>query len=229
MAAALPLVGLALTVGAAGAQYASAQSTNNARKRAQNQWMQYQKQKARVQGAKDEENRRKADAARNEGLNKMADAQGTVDAETQRLTEDLGAGDTLPTAPEATVNDQLLSGQGTNPDYKNYVAGKIAEAAKSARNKTAALAAMQAYTGGQFGLQRTNQNTIRNTGDAIDMFNNMRRGDLSIYGMAKGVSPKVVNPSGVEGLGTAMASIGGNLMGGGMGGQPLGQSLSTMF
>lgn len=229
MAAALPLLGLALTVGGMGAQYAASQSANRARQRAQNQWMQWQKEKSRRQSAMDEANRKKADAARTEGLDKLANAQGTVEAETQRLTEDLGQGNQMAAAPEATVNDQLLSGQGDNPDYKNFVAGKIAEAAKSARNKTAALAAMQAYTGGQHGLQRTNQNTIRETGNWIDMFNNWRQGDLATYGVARAITPKTVNPSGVQGLGQAMGSIGGNLMGGGMGGTPLGQSMSQMF
>lgn len=225
MVAAAPLLGLALTVGAGAMQYSAAQSANRARERATQQWLKYQKTKRTAQQMKDEENRKKAEAARQGGVDKLGMMPEDVGTETQRLNTDLNAGNTMAAAPEATVNDNLLSGQGDNPSFKVYAAKQLNRAAKDARNKTAALAAISAYTGSQHGLQNTNAKALSEAQQGIDFYNNYRRGDLSTYGLAQNIQPLQVNVGSGGGIGDALASIGGTMMGGGLGGG----GLSSIF
>jgi hypothetical protein len=224
MVAAAPLIGLALTAGGAAMQYSAASAANRARENATKQWLSYQKQKARVQNAKDEANRSKAQAAQEATLNKLGASAETVGNETQRLVTDLNAGNTMEAAPEATVNNALLSGQGGNLGFKEYAAKQLNKAAKDARNRTAALASVQAYTGSQFGLQNTNSQAVQEGNNWIDLYNNNRKGDLAVYGLAKGIQPLQVGEAS-GGMGNALAQLGGSLagMGGGGGG------LSSIF
>jgi hypothetical protein len=203
-------------------QYSAASAANRARENATKQWLSYQKQKARIQNAKDEQNRSKAQAAQEESLNKLGDMPGTVGEETQRLTTDLNTGNPDMGAPLAT-SDALLSGQGDNPSFKEYAAKQLNKAAKDARNKTAALAAMQAYTGSQFGMQNMTNQALQQGNQMIDLYNNNRRGDLAVYGLAKGIQPLQVGEAS-GGIGNALAQLGGAI--GGMGG---GGSLSSIF
>jgi hypothetical protein len=215
MVAAAPLIGLALTAGAAGMQASAAAAANRAQENATKSWLQYQKQKARTQNMKDETNRRKAQAAQQDTLKTLGNAKETVGKETARLTDDLNADNTMAAAPEATVNDALLAGQGKNPSMKEYAAGQLFKAAQDARAKTSALAAMQSYTGSQHGLQNTNQKALTEGSNWIDLYNNNRRGDLATYGLAKAIQPLQVSAGGGSGIGGALAQIGGSLMGGG--------------
>ena len=224
MVAAAPLIGLALTAAGGAMQYSAASAANRARENATKQWVQYQKQKQRAQSMKDEQNRKKAEAAQRDTATKLGNSGETVNAETQRLTTDLNAGNTMPDAPVATVNDALLSGQGTNLGFKEYAAKQLNSAAKDARNKTAALAAMQAYTGSQFGFQNTSSQAIQQGNQLIDLYNNNRKGDLAVYGLAKGIQPLQV-PDASSGIGGVLGQLGGAISG--MGGE--GGGLSSIF
>jgi hypothetical protein len=225
MAAALPLVGLALTAGAGAMQYASAVQANKAYQKNQDEWYAYQKKQSQLQSQKDEANRKKASAAQQQGLTKLGNMPQDVSAEDARLAADLSSTNTLPTAPEATLNNELLSGQGADPGFKEYLAKTIHAASQSARNKAAALATMQAYTGSQFGLGNTNAETLRQAGQGIDLFNNFRGGDLATYRLAQAVPVKQVNMGAGPGIGPALAQIGGSLAGGGF--QP--GSMASIF
>lgn len=208
MVAAAPLIGMALSAGSGVMQYQAASQANAAQAAAMREWMSYQRQKAAAQHSKDQANRQKANIARQDTLKTLGDAKGTVGKETQRLTEDLGAGNTMKSAPQATVNDALLAGQGSNPSMKNFAAKELFNAAQQSRQKTAALAAMQAYTGSQFGLQNTNAHALTEGQNQIDLYNNYRRGDLATYGLAKTIQPlQVAAPN--SGMGAVLGQLGG--------------------
>jgi hypothetical protein len=217
MVAAAPLIGLAMTAAGGAMQYSAAAAANRASQNAAKQWLQYQKQKQRVQSMKDEQNRRRAEEAQQGTLKTLGDAQGTVDAETQRLDTDLNTDNTMAAAPEATVNDNLLSGQGQDKGFKEYAAKKLFSAAQDARKKTAALAAVQAYTTGQKGLQNTNAQAINEGNQNIDLYNNNRRGDLATYQLAKGIGVAPV-PQAQGGIGPVLGQLGGAVAGGALNG-----------
>jgi hypothetical protein len=214
MAAGLPLLGLALTAGSAAMQYASAQAMNEQYQKAQSEWVAYQRQKKMEFNQKEQENRRLAAQARAEGLNKLGKMDQTVKGETARLTDTLNQGNKIADAPQATVANLLLSGQGGDQGFKTYLAKTVNQAAKSARNQTAALAAMQAYGGSQFGLQRTNAQTLLDSGQMIDFFNQRRKGDQGVLRIEQNVPMRTVSAPSGSGIGPALGSIGGSLMGG---------------
>jgi fructosamine-3-kinase len=223
MAAGLPLLGLALTAGAAGLQYASANAMNQQYQKAQSDWVAYQRKQKMDFMQQENANRRLATQARNEGLRKLGDVQDTVGDETSRLTSMLG-GDAPPAdAPQADVANKLLSGQQGDEGFKTYLAKTLNQTAKTARNEASALAAMQAYTGGQFGLNNTTEQTLQDSSQWIDFYNQRRKGDQQVLRIAQNVPMKQVQASAGAGIGPAMASIGGSLMGGG------GSSLAGLF
>jgi hypothetical protein len=211
MVAAAPLLGLALTAGGAAMQYSAASAANKAQERATQQWMQYQKQKSRVQNAKDEANRLEAQAAQQNTAATLGQSAEAVDTETQRLNSDLNAGNPMAAAPEATVNDQLLSGQSSDASFKNYAARRLNEAAQEARAKTKALAGIQAATGSQFGFQNRTGQALAEGNQMIDFYNNYRKGDLATYGLAKGIQPLQVGAP--SSMGNSIAQLGGSLSG----------------
>jgi hypothetical protein len=222
MVAAAPLIGLALTAGGAAMQYSAASAANKAQQRATQQWMQYQKQKGRVQNAKDEANRAKAQAAQQGTAKTLGQSGEAVDAETQRLAMDLNADNTMAAAPEATVNDQLLAGQENDSSFKNYAARRLNEAAQEARARTKALAGMQAATGSQYGFQNRTGQALAEGNQMIDLYNNYRKGDLATYGLVKGIQPLQVGAP--SSIGSSLAELGGSMMSMGGGG-----GLSGMF
>jgi hypothetical protein len=192
-------------------QYSAASAANKAQSRATQQWLQYQKQKQRAQSAKDEASRQKAEAAQQASARKLGESPDAVAEETQRLTEDLGADNTMVAAPEATVNDQLLAGQENSPGFKEYAARRLNEAAQEARAKTKALAGIQAATGSQYGFQNRTGQVLAEGNQTIDLYNNYRKGDLATYGLAKGIGPLQVPAP--QSIGGAVSQVGGALAG----------------
>jgi len=116
------------------------------------------------------------------------------------------------------IDKKLLSGQqGTAEGVKGSIQAQIAEASREARQRIAALAAVQSYGGSQFGM--TNRaNTIFNTaGQDIRLASDMRQGALAAHNVAKAVEPiKIVQHGGgsaLGGLAGGFAKMGGGGLG----------------
>ena len=186
------------------------------------QWRSWQEQQKRLAQSKDEELRRKADAARNGNLDKLgADAQMEDQAaEAARLTEFYDGGNT--DMNTASINDALLSGQEAGgEEFKTDVAARLNNAAQEARARIKALADINAYGGSFGGLANRNAELFDKSGQGIELANNMRRGNLAAYGIAQAVQPVQNAPitDYASGIGNALAGISGKAWGNYMGGK----------
>lgn len=78
--------------------------------------------------------------------------------------------------------DPNIAGSAQGGDiFQADLAGKLARAARSARGQINALAKLSSYGGSYGGLGTVNPLVLQNSGDAIDMRNNFRRGDLAVW------------------------------------------------
>jgi hypothetical protein len=176
------------------------------------QWAAYQRRKGQEEWARQEEARKRADAAREDTLNKLKPeeqkkAQGE---EEQRVQQDITPTDLLDQHPEL-LQDKLLSGQkGAAPIIQQDIADKITQASRDARARIANLATIQSYGGSQFGLQNRAQDLFNTSSADINLQGNIRRGSLAAYNVEKGVEPiKYQANNSLGGLGGALAGIAG--------------------
>jgi hypothetical protein len=189
---------------------------------ANEQWRRWQEQQRLAAQQKDEELRRQADAARNGSLEKLGaeqqkEAQTT---ESARLSDyyDGGATD----VNKASVNAALLSGQQDGgEEFQTDVAKRLTTAAQEARARIKALADINSYGGSFNGLAARNSEIFAESGQGIDLANNMRRGNLAQYQIAQNVQPMQLAPvtDYASGVGNALAGIAGKAWGNHMGGK----------
>jgi hypothetical protein len=183
---------------------------------ANDQWRRWQEQQRLLAQQKDEELRRKADAARNGSLEKLgADKQKKAQtAESARLSEYYDDGNT--SVNTATINDALLSGQQDGgEEFQTDVAKRLNNAAQEARARIKALADINSYGGSFNGLAARNSEIFDESGQGIELANNMRRGNLAQYQIAQNVQPMQMAPvvDYASGVGNALAGISGNAWG----------------
>jgi hypothetical protein len=190
----MSIIGLGASVGLAAMQASQQQELMNKQNAANDAWIAYQRRQSVAETARQEDLRRKADAAREGSLGDLTAGkqQGAQVAEQARLEKSLTPEDlaNMAAGNQQSLNDRLLSGQqGGDPGVQAKIKGQLAKAAQDARSRIAALAAVQSYGGSQFGL--TNRaNTILNTsGQNIRLAGDERQGSLGAYGVEKAVEP----------------------------------------
>lgn len=218
----ISIIGLGLSIGMAVANYSAQQEMASQQQAANDSWVAYQRRQSQQYMARDEELRKNAEAARSSALTeltpkKQQEAQANEQARlTSALTPEevsaMAAGD------KSAIDAKLLSGQqGTAAPVAASMHQQIQQAAQEARQRIAALAAVQSYGGSQYGL--TNRaNTIFNTsGQDIRLASDERQGALAAFNVAKAVEPiKIVQYGGGSGLG-GLANAGARVAGGGLG------------
>lgn len=212
----IAVVGTVGSLAASGYGIYQQQQAVNDQNDANASWRRWQtKQKLDAQ-AREEEMRRKADAARTGGLEQLgADKQQAAQTtESARLTDLYDGGNT--TVNDAKVNDALLSGQQSGgEEFKTDVASRLNKAAIEARQRIKALADINSYGGSFNGLGARNSAILDASGQQIDLNNDMRRGSLAAYGIAKAVDPQQNAPvvDYASGVGNALAGIAGKAWG----------------
>jgi len=204
-------------IGSALYSYSVQQDVMSKQSRANADWVSYQRRKGEEEWARQEQARQRADAAREDTLNKLRpeaqkEAQGK---EQERVTQDITPTDLLDQHPEL-LQDKLLSGQkGASPIIQQDIADKITQASRDARARIANLATIQSYGGSQFGLQNRAQDLFNQSSADINLEGNIRRGSLGAYNVEKGVEPIRYQANNMlGGLGGALAGIAGKGFGG---------------
>src|SRR4051812_4998489 len=207
----MSIIGIGLSVGMAVMQAQQQQDLINKQNDANEQWLAYQRRKSQDENRRQESLRLQAEAAREGTLSELT-PQAQTDAqqnEATRLKKDITPQDVADMAAgnQQTLNDKMLSGQGNSSvEVQTSVKNQLAQAAKDARSRIAALATLQSYGGSQYGL--TNRaNTIFNSGNQdIRLAGDERQGSLGAYGVEKAVEPihYVATPSGFGGASSAL-------------------------
>lgn len=218
----LALATTAASLAATGYGLASQQNAINDQNQANQNWRNWQQQQRLLAQQKDEELRRQADAARQGTLDQLgADKQTEAQtAESQRLTDFYDGGNT--DVNTASINDALLSGQASGgEEFQTDVAKRLNNAALEARQRIKALADINSYGGSFGGLATRNGLLFEDSGQGIELANNMRRGSLAAYGIAQSVQPQQNAPvvDYASGIGNALAGIAGQQWGNYYGGK----------
>ena len=194
-------------------------ATRDAQNQANDQWVAYQKRMHDQEAAADQAAREKATAAQQSTLNKISPQaqEQTQSTEQQRLNALYNqAGSAAPGG--AGGASPLLSGEGTgNQSTTNSIMSQINQATAQARQRIAALATASSYGGSFGGLGTTVPITLAQGGNAINLQNAIRQGDLKTYGVQQQVQPLqyAVGPgtSATAGIGKALGGIAGTLAG----------------
>jgi hypothetical protein len=212
----MSIIGVGIAVGSAAMQAHQQQELMDKQQAANDQWVAYQRRQSAAENQRQEELRQKAEAARQGSLGeltaqKQTEAQGS---EQSRLTSTLTPEETAAMAAgnQQTLNDKLLSGQrGGDPGVQADIKGQLARAAGEARQRIAALAAIQSYGGSQFGLTNRANTVLNASGQTIRLAGDERGGSLGAYGVEKAVEPIrfQATPSGWGAVSTAAAKAAG--------------------
>lgn len=195
-------------------------ATQNAQNQANAEWVAYQTRIHNEQAQAEDDARNKATAAQQDTLNKVSpQAQtATQTAEQQRLNSlynQPGAGAAQdPNAPQG----MLLSGEGTgNRQDMGGITSQINQATTQARQRIAALATASSYGGSFGGLGTTVPIAFAQGGNAINLQNAIRQGNLKTYGVEQQVQPLqyTVGPGteATAGLAKSLGSVAGTLAG----------------
>jgi hypothetical protein len=217
----MSIIGIGLSIGMAAMQAQAQQQMYNDQQAANNAWLAYQRRKSEEENRRQEELRRNAEAAREGSLEelkpeKQIEAQQNEQARlTRELTPDeisqMAAGN------QQTLNDRLLSGQqGGSIQVQRNITGQLANAAREARGRIAALAAIQSYGGSQFGLTNRANAIFNASGQHIRLAGDERAGSLSAYGVERAVEPLRYVMTGGAGGGGAASGL-ARAAGGGLG------------
>jgi hypothetical protein len=215
------MIGLALSVGMAYANYAAQQDMANQQQAANDSWVDYQRRQAADFQRRDEALRKNAEAARSASLDELSpDKQKKAqENEEARLKEDLSSEDlaNLEKGDPNTLASKMLSGQEGAGDYaKTNIQAQIQQAAIEARKRIQALAAVQSYGGSQFGLTNRANTILNASGQDIRLAGNERAGELAAYNVAKAVEPIKIVQHGGQSLGGG-AAAGAQIAGTGLG------------
>ena len=218
----ISIIGLGLSIGMAVYNMQQQQDMADQQQSANDAWVAYQKRQSQEYSARDEELRKNAEAAREASLGELTPQkqQKAQENEQARLTTELTPEQVANMAkgdPNAIAATMLSGQQGAAEGVKTSIQQQIQQAAVEARQRIAALAAVQSYGGSQYGL--TNRaNTIFNTaGQDIRLASDERQGQLAAYNVAKAVEPiKIVQYGGGSALG-GLASAGAKVAGSGLG------------
>jgi len=217
----ISMIGLALSVGMAYANYAAQEDMANQQQAANDSWVDYQRRQAADFQKRDENLRRNAEAARSASLTELTPEKQKAAQENEqaRLDKDLTPEEVanLEKGDPNTLAGKMLSGQEGAGDYaKTNIQAQIQQAAIEARKRISALAAVQSYGGSQFGLTNRANTILNASGQDIRLAGNERAGELAAYNVAKAVEPIKIVQHGGQSLG-AGAAAGAQIAGGGLG------------
>ena len=169
-----PITGImaALSIGSGVMNYMGQQSAMKKQEQANREWVAWQRQQSQEAWARDQANRGQAEEARQKTLIDLSAGSQKAQqiSEEARLQGELTPG-ILKQGEEAIAGDMLLSGQkGAAPELQGAIGNQVTQAARDARQRIAALSAIQSYGGGEFGLQNTVNNALadRQSGDRPD-------------------------------------------------------------
>jgi hypothetical protein len=219
----MSIIGIGLSIGMAAMQANAQQEMMNQQNAANDAWLAYQRRKSTEENTRQEELRRNAEAAREGSLTELTPGkqQAAQQNEQARLVKTLTPEDVAKAAAgdQATLNDQLLSGQqGGAQVVTGDIKSQLATAAQQARARIAALAEIQSYGGSQYGLTNRANTIFANSGQNIRLAGDERQGSLGAYGVEKAVEPvHYAMVGGGSGLGSAAQGL-AKSAGGGLGG-----------
>jgi hypothetical protein len=219
-----PLIG-GLIAGAASLATGAMQSSQledvqNAQNQANQQWVSYQNQIHQQQVQAEEEARGKAESARQDTLAKVTPQaqEATQTTEQQRLNS-------LYTKPGPTNLDPsdpsslALSGEQTSGNFMDNLTSQVNQATAQARSRIAALATAGSYGGSFGGLGTVVPQQFAAGGNAIQLQNDIRQGNLKTYGVEQQVQPiqYTMGPetSMLGGVAKALGGIAGSGLGAG--------------
>lgn len=186
------------------ANFMGQQDAQNKQKQAYDEWFAMQEKNRLEQNKKQEESRKLAEAAQQQGVQGVSgEAQAkTQGAEADRLTGYLAGqtpltADPAPGSPTAGTDTSIadkymLSSQrigSGDPTFHADLASKLNAAARDAKSRIAALATASSYGGSSHGLDNYVADMFQKSGMTIDQMNERRRGDLSVYGVQQAVNP----------------------------------------
>lgn len=153
-------------------------------------WMAYQRKVRADEDTRQEDMRKKAEAARQGQVDTLGvkNQQDMQTAEAARLAGNFNNGPT--SFDSGTIGDKLLSGQKlAGNDYRQSVADRVSQASAEARKRITALANVQSYGNSFGGLGTVNRENFANSDNAIGLQSNMRGGSLKTYGVEQSVEP----------------------------------------
>jgi hypothetical protein len=227
-----PLVG-GLIAGAAslasGAMEAQQQQNlADAQNQANDQWVAYQNQVRRETQATEEAAHQKAEAARQETLQKISPQNQTQEqiTEAQRLnTLYSNPSGGTPSSDPNYAQSQLLSGEKTGPtNSMSGITSQINQATSAARGRIAALATAGSYGGSFGGLGTQVPIDLAQGGNAINLQDDIRRGNIATDAIRRQVEPlKYAAGPGAGMFGSVAKALGG------IAGTGLGSSASSAW
>ena len=194
-------------------QIAAVQDKQNA---ANAEWVAYQTKARNDAQAAEEADRQKASAAQQDTLAKVTPqaqeaAQGTEQARLNTLY-------TQGADPNATANPASLALSGEKTGDSTFMGGltsAINNATSQARKRIAALATANSYGGSFGGLGTTVPEAFTHGGEDINLQNNMRQGNLKVFGVQQAVQPLqyAIGPGTEQagGIAKALASVAGTV------------------
>ena len=185
--------------GLAGSAVSSIQQSQAAdqQKKAYDDWAAQQHANRVAAAAKDEEDRKMASTAQQQGLQDVsADSQKTAQqAEQDRLSQYLQGNQPASTEsnpqPTTATSDASLGGVAGAGDkiFQNDLTSKLDKASADSRSRINALAAVSSYGGSFGGLDNTVSKAFSDAGQGIDEANDFRKGDMAVYGTQQAVNP----------------------------------------
>jgi hypothetical protein len=209
-------------------EYMGQQDALAQQKKSYDDWAAEQSANRRKAAAKDEADRQQADVARQQGLQDVsAESQKTAQGDEQaRLDAYLqGQGEASNPTGEAptAISDTRLSGQqggDASDPFNADLSAKLDQASADSKKRVAALATVGSYGGSYGGLDNTVSQAFQKSGQGIDLANDFRRGDMSVYGTQTAINPltytytkspiadisKLALQQGSQGLGKMLAS-----------------------
>jgi len=214
------MIGMAFSIGSQISQMQAQQDVMNKQQQANDEWLAYQRMKARAFEQRQETARVKADTARVHTLNELTgEKQGAAQVEEQARLE----GEMMPTVDAKTaegaqsVGDAIL-GKASGRISQHY-ADALTTATRDARARMEDLATVASTTGSQFGLANRANSLLGESQDEIKLQGDIRQGDLIAYGVAKAVEPvKYAIGSGAGaagGIAQGLAGMAGGRLGAG--------------
>jgi hypothetical protein len=195
-------------------------------------WQQEQNRNREAEQLRQEQLRQSAEVERQKGLKDIsAQDQSRRQAEEEARLASYYKGETGATGqPEAAISEadrvaaQASAAGSNDPAFRSDLAANLNAATREAKARLGALAGISSFGGTPGGLALMNPILQQQSGGAIDMFNEFRRGSLGAYGLEKAIDPVQVSYSpsplaqGLQTLGqVGMSFAGSGALGGGAG------------
>lgn len=183
----LSAIALAGSAVAAGVNYMGQQDTLSAENAANQDWLATQKAAAAKAAAADDANRQKAQAALTDAEGKLSPAnqQANQQNAATSLNTQMLAGS--PAAPDSNIT--LLGGEPADTSVSSDMASRVTNAAREAQGRIKALAGLTSYGGGYGDMGAMSGQALADSGEAINMYSDFRKGDTATLGVTQAIQP----------------------------------------